>query len=270
MKLKLFYISLISCSILLSCEKDWQSIDDPGTPLLRMVLADNEPFYVYSYNETNLITEEKSKLHYTKHTYNNKNQLISTDYYLDEGMFSSDSRVAQASWNRTEWVNPDNTGKSSFKTFEYNDYGQLVKSTIYRPFNNPSDVSRYTYDENNRINRMTFYDGDNISGYIDYLYDGQGNLIRQRHYYVPSTGIAELWTTTEYEYDNMKNPYRTFRKLMTPGINTNPNNIIKETYTIHFEVDQWTKKVQITETSYDYNNKGYPIRVNGDVEYVYK
>jgi len=57
---------------------------------------------------------------------------------------------------------------------------------------------------------------------------------------------------------------------MIPCINTNQNNITKETYTIHFEVDPWTEKVQITENSYDYNDKGYPSRVNRTVEYVYK
>ena len=84
------------------------------------------------------------------------------------------------------------------------------------------------------------------------------------------SGIAELWTTTEYEYDSMHNPYQAFKPLMSPGKFTNPNNIIKETYTIHFEVDQWTQKVQVNNNSYEYNDKGYPIKVNGDAEYVYK
>ena len=85
-----------------------------------------------------------------------------------------------------------------------------------------------------------------------------------------SAGIAELMTTTEYEYDNMHNPYQSFKRLLTPGIYTNPNNITKETYTIYFDIDPSIEKVQITENSYDYNDMGYPIKVNGDTEYVYK
>ena len=67
----------------------------------------------------------------------------------------------------------------------------------------------------------------------------------------------------------MKNPFRAFKDLHTPGVNTNTNNITKETYTIHFEVDAFIEKVQVTETSYSYNRRGYPVRVNGDTEYIY-
>lgn len=109
-----------------------------------------------------------------------------------------------------------------------------------------------------------------LSFYIDYIYDENGNLTKESKYYVPSTGIAELWTTTEYEYDNMHNPFQAFKRLMTPSKFTNPNNITKETYTIHFEVDQWTQKVSIITNTYEYNEKGYPIKVNGEAEYVYK
>ena len=80
----------------------------------------------------------------------------------------------------------------------------------------------------------------------------------------------ELTTTTEYEYDNMHNPYQSFKRLITPGIYTNQNNIVKETYTLHFEIDQFTEKVQITENLYEYNDMGYPVMVNGLKEYVYR
>jgi hypothetical protein len=89
-------------------------------------------------------------------------------------------------------------------------------------------------------------------------------------YIVSSSGIEELSTTTEYEYDNMHNPYQSFKRLVTPGIYTNPNNITKETYTLNFDVDPSIEKVQITEYEYEYNRNGYPIKVNGETEYVYK
>ena len=56
---------------------------------------------------------------------------------------------------------------------------------------------------------------------------------------------------------------------MKPGLYSNTNNIIKETYTLHFEVDDDIEAVQITENSYEYNEEGYPIRKNGNTEYVY-
>ena len=106
--------------------------------------------------------------------------------------------------------------------------------------------------------------------FFDYLYDNNENIIKQTKYFKSSEGIAELSTTTEYEYDNMHNPYLAFKRLITPGIYTNPNNITKETYTLNFDVDPSIEKVQITERTYEYNANGYPIKVNGVTEYVYK
>ncbi len=61
----------------------------------------------------------------------------------------------------------------------------------------------------------------------------------------------------------MGNPFQSFRGIMIPGKYTNPNNIVKETYTIHFEVDQSVQKVTIRTNSYRYNKDGYPEKVNG-------
>jgi hypothetical protein len=256
--------------IFFSCEKDKQLIiENTDIPLISKVLIGGESYMEYSYNNANLISEEKSKFTYTKHTYNDKNLLITSEFYVDPAMFSSDIHVIEASMNRKEWVNPDNTAKSLTKTFEYNSNEQLLRITYNRPSVSNSEYSEYTF-ENDRISRQTMYWQNELSFYIDYFYDEKGNLIKESKYYVPSTGIAELWTTTEYEYDNMRNPFQSFKRLMTPGKFTNQNNITKETYTIHFEVDPWTQKVQITNNSYEYNDKGYPIKVNGEAEYVYK
>jgi len=54
-----------------------------------------------------------------------------------------------------------------------------------------------------------------------------------------------------------------------PGQNTNQNNILKETYTIYFEVDPSIDKVQISQTSYTYNDKGYPVKKNGYIDFIY-
>jgi hypothetical protein len=262
----LFFFSII----FFSCEKDKQLIvENNDIPLINKVMVAGVTYYEYTYNDANLLIEEKSKFHYTKHNYNDNNILSSSDFYTDPAMFSSDSRVVEASMNRKEWVSPDNTAKSLTQTFEYNGNGQLSRKTYIRPSVNDSEYSEFTF-ENDRISRQTMYWQNAMSFYIDYIYDGKGNLIKESKYYVPSTGIAELWTTTEYEYDNMHNPFQAFKRLMTPSKYTNPNNITKETYTIYFEVDQWTQKVSIITNTYEYNEKGYPIKVNEEAEYVYK
>ena len=252
-----FFFSLI----FFSCEKDKQLIiENTDIPLISKVLIDGETYLEYSYNEANLVTEEKSKFHYAKHTYNDINQLITSDFYWDISMASSDSRVIEAAMNRKEWVSPENTPKSISHKFEYNSKQQLIRISYIRPSVNISDFMEFQYD-NDRIIRVTGYYNNSISGYTDYLYDDYGNIIKQTKYFVSSAGIAELSTTTEYEYDNMHNPYQSFKRLITPGIYTNPNNITKETLTINFDVDPSTEKVQITENSFEYNDMGYPYNV---------
>ncbi len=253
-----------------SCEKDRQLIiENTDIPLISKVLIGGESYMEYSYNEANLVSEEKSKFHYTKHIYNDRNELIASDYYWDISMASSDIRVIEAAMNRKEWVNPENTPKSISHTYKYNNKGQLIRKSYIRPAENYSDFVEFLY-EDDKIVKATGYYNDVISGYTDYIYDDNGNIIKQLRYYLSREGIAGLSTTTEYEYDNMRNPYQSFKRLMTPGIYTNQNNITKETYTLDFDVDPSTEKVQITENSYEYNDNGYPVKVNGTVEYVYK
>jgi hypothetical protein len=268
--MKKIVLMLFCALILFSCEKEKQLIvENTDIPLLSKVLIDGESLYEYTYNDANLLIEEKSKFYYTKHNYNDNNLLSSSEFYMDPAMFSSNSSVVEAAMNRKEWVNPDNTAKSLTQKFEYNGNGQLARKIYTRPSVTSSEYSEFTFD-NDRISRQTMYWENEMTFYIDYGYNEKGNLIKESKYHVSSTGLSELWTTTEYEYDSMRNPYQAFKRLMSPGKFTNPNNIIKETYTIHFEVDQWAQKVQIINNEYEYNEKGYPIKVNGDAEYIYK
>ena len=258
----LFFFSLI----FFSCEKDKPLIvENTDIQLISRVLVAGVSCYEYVYDDANLLSEEKSKFHYTKHNYNDKNLLTTSEVYLDPAIFSSSSPAS----DRIEWVNPDNTAKSLTQTFEYNGNEQLARKTYTRPSVTDSEYSEFSF-ENDRISRQTMYWQNAMSFYIDYLYDEKGNLIKESKYHVSTTGIAELWTTTEYEYDNMHNPFQAFKRLMTPSKFTNPNNITKETYTIYFEVDQWTQKISIIDNSYEYDDKGYPIKVNGEADYVYK
>jgi hypothetical protein len=266
-------VLMIFCSLLFfSCEKEKDKqlfIENTDIQLISQVFI-GEIFYMeYSYNEANLVSEEKSKFHYSRHIYNETNQLVTSDFYWDISMASSSSTVVEAAMNREEWVNPDNTPKSITHSYEYNSNGQLLRKSYIRPADKNSDIVKYLYD-NDRIIRITGYYNAKISGYTDYLYDNNGNVIKQTKYYVSPAGIAELTTTTVYEYDNMHNPYQSFKRLITPGVYTNQNNITKETCTLNFDVDLSIEKVQVTENSYEYNDMGYPVKVNGLIGYVYK
>jgi hypothetical protein len=271
MKLKIISLSLLIIAILFSCRKDNLVITEKtDVPLLSKVQIADQPFYEYLYNGAYLVSEEKSKYNFTVHQYNDMNQLTGTDYYSDNALLSNDLQVIENALNRKGLINSGNSEKGGTVKYEYNNNGQLINTIFSLPSISNSEYSEFSYDANGRISRQTIFWDNKVLGYIDYLYDGSDNLIKETLYSVTSAGVPELSTTTQYEFDNHHNPFKSFYRLMTPGINTNRNNIIKETLTIHFKAGEGTDKVQITSNSYTYDTKGYPIRKNGTVEYLYE
>lgn len=277
MKLKIIIFSLLFGTIILSCKKvDLSDAGKPGNSgnnyvaILSKVLIDNQSAYEYQYNDSSMVTQVKSKYDFTTHHYNSKGLLTVTESYGNDDLLSSDIQVYQAAINRPEWVTPANGKKGGTISYEYNSAKQLVKTIHSRPSSTSSEYSLFIYNSSNRITRQTMYWENIATGYIEYTYDTKGNLIKEMLYNLPSSGVAELITFTQYTFDNEPNPFKSTSRLMTPGVNTNTNNIIKESYTIHITPDQGSDKVQITETSYQYNGMGYPITRNGNVSYIYK
>ena len=269
--MKIILLSLLLATLSFSCRKE--NIEVPGhdpVPLVSKVNIGDEPFYEYIYDNENSVSEEKSKFFFITHIYNNLNQLLATDYYSDDSLFINDTKVPENSLIPKGLMDIADSDIGGILNYEYNISGQLINTKFSFPSGSNRESSEFSYDANNRISRQTLLWDNKRSGYINYLYDGKGNLINEKVYSLSSAGVAELSTTTLYEFDNYNNPYRSFFKLMIPGINTNPNNIIKETYTIHFKPGQGTDIVQVTITSYTYNSKGYPVRKDGTIEYQYQ
>jgi hypothetical protein len=274
MRIKLITFCLLLVTVFLSCNKDEQiNTGNPGNnyiPILSKVLIDNQSVNEYAYTASNLVSQEKSKYDFTIYKYNDKGLLVTSEYYDNDDILSSDPKIFETAINKKELVTPENGKKASIITYEYNTNDQLIKTTYSLPSIVSSEYSVFTYNKNNRISRQTMYWENTATGYIDYSYDGKGNLIKEMLYNLTSTGVGELLTTTEYSFDNQLNPYKPTSRLVLPGINTNLNNIIKETYTIHLPSGQGSDKVQINETSYGYNGMGYPVSKNNNVTYVYK
>jgi len=256
--------------VLISCEEENNLIkENTDVPLISKVLMGGESYYVYTYTVSNLICEEKSKFHYAKHKYNDNNQLISSDYYYDPAIISSSGYVFQDALKRTEWLDPDNFDVSLTKKYEYEDDGRLIRVRYIRPAQNSPEYTEFIF-ENGLISRQSMYWQDKLSHYVDYSYDAKGNLLKAEKYQVMPTGEAKWLTINEYEYDDMRNPFQTFSRLITPGKYTSPNNIIKETYSGNWEVEPGRQNVSVSEYRYEYNDMGYPVKVNGDTEYVYR
>jgi hypothetical protein len=271
MKIRLFSLSLLFAAILYSCqEKDYEIDIKADVPKIKKVIIADQPFYEYSYTNADIVSQERSMFNSTTFSYNDKAQLMITDYYSDNALLGNDLQVIENALAGKGLLNLTDSQKGGTLEFKYDIYGQLIKTIFGGASGSNPESSEFSYDSNSRIGRQTLLWENKIIGYIDYLYDGGGNLIKETLFSITSSGIPELNTTTQYEFDSYQNPFKAFYRLMTPGINTNPNNIIKETYTIHFKPGQGTDIVQITINSYDYDSKGYPVRKNGNIEFLYE
>jgi hypothetical protein len=275
MRIKINTICLfLFVTIFISCKKE--DLSDIGggpgnssAPVLNKVLIDNKSASEYVYNETGLLSVEKSQYEYTIYEYDAKNLLVSSKTYGDDEILSSDISVSNLAISQTAWVSPTSGSENGKVTYEYNESGKLIKSISTRASSTTSEYSVFTYDSNNRVSKQSMFWDDVATGYIDYAYDSKGNLLSESLYNLPETGAAELSTLVKYTYDSQSNPYKAYNKIQIPGINTNTNNILKETYTIHLSTDQGSDKIQVTENSYKYNAMGYPISQNDKITYVY-
>jgi hypothetical protein len=264
-------LCLLIAVVLFSCQKE-EPITAPVNSevmILNSLLMDGEPYYQYSYKDSTTVADESSKLDYVVHHYNSKNLVVSSDYYWNTTLLTTEINTIETTLSQSAMVTAANGTKAATITYEYDGNDQLSKATWSRPATGNSEYSAFSYDGNGRINKQSLYWKSVETGYIDYFYDSRGNLSKENLYDISADGASELSTTTQYAYDNQQNPYYLFRTLLIPGINTNRNNIIKETYTVHKTSDQDAGKVQVTTNSYEYNSNGYPVSKNGNIKYIY-
>ncbi len=264
----IFYLLILL--LFSSCNKEGPLNDNSirQNTYLSQILDNGKPVNEYIYNSLDLISEKKSKYDLSVDHYNDLNQLSSTEYYVNYNIISADAQVADSALNQTQWVTPDNSNKSGTLDYTYNSSGQLIKTT-YKPVGGIPQSSEYTYNNDNRIEQEILRWGDTETGYINYVYDNQGNLIEEYLYNINS-GVAELIVSKKYEYDNEINPFKSVSRTDLPGIYSNQNNIVKEIYTMYAKAGKGSDNVQITENYYQYDNFGYPISKNDNIKYVYK
>lgn len=270
MKRYLLCIAILISIVFFSCKKE--TTPDIGTNhsgLLTKVLILGEPFHEYTYTSSGLIREEKSWATYTKHTYNSSNLLEKSESWIDPSIYSSSTYVIAEARKRKEWANPKNTSHDVTNTYTYTNTGQLLERNVARA-NGTQCIVKYELNEKGLISKDIVYDEGKQSGYVDYTYDVQGNLISEKHYRTSAEGKSELSHKTEYEFDNQKNPYFPFNKLLYPGRATNQNNIIKATYTAYGNTPSVIEWENITKHEYEYNDLGYPVKIDGETVYEYE
>lgn len=272
MKIRITSFCLIVVMALFACKKeDLSQTGNPGNPnvpALSKILVDGKSVYEYVYNDSGLMRQEMSKYDFTIHHYNTKGQLASSEIFGNDDVLSSDVTVSDAAVNQTILVTHESGKKAQNINYEYNSDGQLIRTVSTRPSLTCTEYSECTYADNKMLKQTMFF--ENVeTGHIEYAYDSKGNLTSEMLYGILSDGTSGLITSTKFSFDANPNPCREANKSMIPGINSNANNITKETYTIYLPVDEGSNIVEVTENSYKYNTLGYPVSRNGNVTYVY-
>jgi hypothetical protein len=226
----------------------------------------------YSYNKDNLIYEVNSTSFYRKFYYDSSNKLIKEEVAISPDSYSSSMPAVLTH----EFVDPDKTGISMYTISEYNDKGDLSRQLNFVPSSGQDElrsIRSFEYENNNRISKILLQDGNGVvTQYSTYLYDNNGNVTEENSYsylFIPAgTGPTHLSKAT-FEYDSYLNPYSVFRQTGRPGINSNPNNIIKiKSYNL--VQTPGISDYYESETSYQYNYEtGYPVKVINGEEFIY-
>jgi len=226
----------------------------------------------YSYNQDNLIDEVNSTSFYRKFYYDSSNKLIREEVAISPDSYSSSM---PASVNH-EFVDPAKTGISMYTIFEYNDNGNLSKLLNYVPYKGQDElrsIQTFEYDSNKRISKVLLEDGNEvITQFSTFLYDINGNVIEENSYsylFIPAGTDPTHLSRVTFEYDSYLNPYSVFKLIGRPGINSNPNNIIKiKTYNLVQTpgIDDFYE----SEITYQYNDQTrYPVKVINGEEFIY-
>ncbi len=226
----------------------------------------------FTYNHYNLILEVNSTSFYRKFYYDNSNKLIKEEVVISPDSFSSSMPAGMTH----EFVDPYKTGISMYSIFEYNENSYLSRQLNYIPSNGQDElrsICSFEYDSNNRISKVLLQDGNSVvTQFSTYIYDKYGNVLEENSYsylFIPAgTGPTHLSKVT-FEYDSYINPYSVFKHTGRPGINSNPNNIIK-TRTYNYALTPGIVDIQESTTAYQYNYETrYPVKVINGEEFIY-
>lgn len=245
-----------------TCKKENKNENLCYSPtLISQVNSGDLAVHGLTYNSNCLIYESTQPYMYKKYSYDDQNTLTKVEIAYSFSPFSCVMIPGQS----TE-TDPRKASVSEYTEFKYDDALRLTeKLNYFISSGNPVLTYNQTYDyENNKIVKLSTFNAQGVlTEYHDYQYDENGNLTKDDQYSNYS-GI-ELIGTIIYEFDNKNNPYRVFASEGNPGINSNKNNIIKETFISY----AGTAESQSTKHYiYEYNRLDYPVKIN-ELDCVY-
>lgn len=270
-KWKLISFLVIALSISTSCTKDPVN-DTPNDSIyaIRSVFGYGKTHEKFIYNPIGKISEYQSFYFCSRFIYDDKGRLVRKEIATDPDMYSS------VSHERSELMTSQNSTFTGFSIFEYELDGELKSVKNYFKKNELfeyTSMTSFEYDGDNIVKWNLHNSADVITQFYAYEYDNNSNVIKEKQYsYLFVAGPEpELIRETTYKYDSKNNPFRIYKETGTPGLYTNTNNIIETSSTLYLDtpgIDKYTT----SKTNYDYNEKGFPVKVTIGTtvyEYVY-
>ena len=248
-----------------SCEKELIYEDYQSNILLRQVRGTEGDMEAITYYNTGYIFEHVQRFSYRKFLYNKQNKLIKIEIAQS---FNPLSCAIIPGTNFEEGDDPRKAKVGEYIEYEYSDNGNLKTKNFYYINDNNRQLMNYAkleYESDKVVKIKLFNPQDQLTHYYTYLYDSTGNVSEEEYYYIQDGADVKLQSRILYEYDDKNNPFNVFAVEGTPGINTNKNNITKQTTMSYYAEGEQSDTV---ENSYEYNDLGYPVMANS-LEYIY-
>lgn len=263
-----FSFLIVALFLFTSCDKGLtRVIIKSGDFSIKSVFADGKTVQKFIYNKSGKIEESQSFYFFNKYTYDNNNRLVKQEVAVDPNIYSSSMHV------KSELMTSQNSTFTGYYIYEYNSDGKLVTQRNYSKSGEKFEyVSKITleYSGSHIVKRNIHGTANSITQFYAYEYDSKGNVINEKYYsfLFVSSSEPKLIRETSFIYDDKNNPFKIFLDLGIPGIYTNTNNII-ETSSVLYENVPGVDKYSTSRTTYEYNQKGFPILVNQTEEYIY-
>lgn len=242
---------------LTACNKE-ESSSDPclDNDLIREVKNGEQSLQQFTYNGNCMVAEEVQLFMYSKFTYDQSDRILKEEHAMSLDPMSC--YMPQGLPGETV-KDPRKAKISSYSEYQYDASGRLKTKLLYYVNTDIQllAVNSYEYTDN-QITKLNIANPDGeVTQFHLFTYDASGNMTRD-NYYLVSDGDPLLNRSSVYEFDEKINPFSIFLNRGEPGINTNTNNILKETVTDYSAGEyQYTMEYQL-----EYNSAGYPVKVN--------
>jgi hypothetical protein len=262
--MKLFSFVLVTFILVISCSIDPES-DTPGNTnyAISKIVHEGKTVTQFLYTKTGKLAEYQSFYFCDRYTYDDNDRLV-----------TSESASGSGSFGRENLMTSENSTFTLYYTYEYDQDGLLKCRMNYKQYDGVYEFlskNNYEYQDGKIYKINTLNAKDTIINFAIYAYDVNGNVTNEKHYsniYIDGPEAA-LQYEFSYKFDNKNNPFRIFKETAQPGLYTDANNRVERSSTFYYH-SQGTNNFSTSIMSYDYNSKGFPVKITeGNTVYNY-